>query len=292
MKKVGFVGLGTMGAHMARHILEAGYELYVFNRTAKRMKPLVEEGATPCASPAELGERCELAVVCVSDAPDVEAVVLGSSGIAQGMREPGIIVDCSTSSPALARRMAEDLKPRGLGILDAPVSGGPEGAKNATLSIMVGGDEAVMQRAMPVLQAMGKTITHIGPAGSGQMTKAINQILTAIHMEAAAEAIALAQKNGIDAEKVFQAVSSGAAQSWILKMRGPLMLREEFEPANFTLSLHAKDLRIAMDAMRGCGAKLDLAARVHDILQSLESQGYGNLDHSCTYLHVKKENAL
>ncbi len=292
MKLVGFVGLGTMGSYMARNILKAGFELHVFNRTLERMQPLIELGALPASSPAELGERCDMVVTCVSDAPDVEEVILGSRGIAVGMTVPGIIVDCTTSSPALAQRLAHDLGQRGIGVLDAPVSGGPEGAKNATLSIMVGGEESVVHHAMPVLRAMGKTITHIGPAGSGQLTKAINQIVTAVHMEVVAEGIALAKKSGIDAEKVLQAITGGAAQSWVMKMRGPLMLDEQFTPVNFALSLHAKDLRIAMDAARSCGAKLELASTVHDILQSLLSEGYGNIDHSAMYLHVKQKNGL
>lgn len=292
MKKIGFAGLGTMGMPMARNIKKNGFELFVFNRTVERMKSLIEEGATPCKTLAELGEHCELVVTCVSDAPDVERVILGPCGVAEGMAKSGIIVDCSTSSPALAQRLFRELGERNIGVLDAPVSGGPEGAKNATLSIMVGGEESVVNRAMPVLQAMGKTITHIGPAGAGQLTKAINQIVTAVHMEVVAESIALAKKSGIDAEKVLQAISSGAAQSWIMKMRGPLMLKEEFTPTHFALGLHAKDLRIATEAILTCGAKLDLAGQVNAILQSLNGRGFGNLDHSCMYLHAKERNGL
>lgn len=292
MKKIGFVGLGTMGTFMARNILRAGFELFVFNRTAARMKPLADEGAIPCQSPSEVGERCDLVVTCVSDAPDVEEVILGSQGIAQRMTSPGVIVDCTTSSPSLARRLAHQLSERGVGVLDAPVSGGLEGAQNATLSIMVGGEDAVVERAMPVLQAMGNTITHVGPAGSGQLTKAINQIVIAVHMAATAESIALAKKSGVDPGKVLQAISSGAAQSWIMKMRGPLMLKEEFTPPKFALELHAKDLRIAMEAIRECGAQLALAEPVNAILQSLNERGYGKLDHSSMYLHVKEKNHL
>lgn len=292
MKRIGFTGLGIMGTAMSRNVMKAGYELNVYNRTAERMKPLVDEGAKPCRTPAEVGKNSELVVVCVSDAPDVEAVVMGPDGVAQGMTAGGIIVDCSTSSPQLARNMAETLEQRGIGVLDAPVSGGPEGAKNATLAIMVGGDEETFNKALPVLEAMGKSIVLVGPAGAGQLTKAINQIIVATHLEAVAEGIALAKKSGIDAEKVFQAISGGAAASWVMKMRSPSMLEEKFTPPNFTLALHAKDLRLAIEAAKDCGAKLDVAERIHAILQSLVEKNCGSLDHSALYLYTKEMNNL
>ncbi|HPP00644.1 MAG: NAD(P)-dependent oxidoreductase [Candidatus Omnitrophica bacterium] len=292
MKRVGFVGIGTMGLHMSRNLMKAGYELSIFNRTAEKMQPLVEEGAMPCASPAEVGQQSELVFTCVSDVPDVEEVTLGERGVARGIAPGGIIVDCSTSSPALARRMAEELKPRGIGVLDAPVSGGPEGARTGELSIMVGGEEEVFLRAKPVLEAIGKTILLIGPPGSGQLTKAINQIVGALHLEAVAEGIVLAKKAGIDPEKVIQALGGGAAQSWLLKMRGPQMLRGDFTPARFALGLHAKDLRLAMEAARQYGAKLELAEKVNEIFQALDQEGLGALDHSIMYLHAKRLNQL
>lgn len=292
MKRVGFVGIGTMGLRMSRNLMKAGYDLAIYNRTAEKMQPLVEEGATPCATPAEVGEKSELVFTCVSDVPDVEEVTLGSQGVAKGIPSGGIIVDCSTSSPALARRMADELKPRGIGVLDAPVSGGPEGARTGDLSIMAGGEEEVFQRAKPVLEAVGKTIILIGPPGSGQLTKAINQIVGALHLEAVAEGIILAKKAGIDAEKVLQAVGGGAAQSWMMKMRGPQMLRDDFTPARFALGLHAKDMRLALEAARQYGAKLELAEQVNAIFQALDEEGLGNKDHSIMYLHAKRLNGL
>ncbi len=292
MKRIGFVGLGTMGAYMARNLMKAGFELYVYNRTAERLASIVQEGATACSSPAEVGEKSELVVICVSDAPDVRQIVMGEKGIESGMAPGDIIVDCSTSSAGLAREMYEFLKKNGIGILDAPVSGGPEGAKNGTLAIMVGGDEEIVERAMPVLQAMGKTITHVGPAGAGQITKAINQIICAITLEAVAEGIALAKKSGVDAEKVLHAISDGAAKSWILSMRGPLMLHEAFLPANFSLALQAKDIRLALEAAADRNTDLPLTKKIHEILQSLVEKGLGRLDHSCVYQHVKELNEL
>lgn len=292
MKRIGFAGLGTMGVYMAHNLMRAGFELAVYNRNPDRMGLLADEGATPCESPKELGSKCELAVVCVSDAPDVEEVIMGPNGISKGMKSPGIIVDCSTSSPKLAREMADKLRGEGIGILDAPVSGGPEGARHGTLAIMVGGEEDVYHRALPALEAMGKSITLVGPPGAGQLAKAVNQIIVAMNLEAVAEGIALAKKSGINPERVLKAISGGAAKSWILEMRGPLMLQEKFSPPNFALELHTKDLRLAMDAAADCGAKLDLAQRMHEIFQSLLKEGKGHLDHSGVYEHMKRENGL
>ncbi len=292
MKKIGFVGLGIMGQSMTRNLMKAGYELFVFNRTAARMESLASEGATPCASPAEVGENCDLVITCVSDTPDVEEVITGSKGIAQKMKPGGIIVDCSTSSPDLAKKLAVQLKEQGIGILDAPVSGGPEGAASGALSIMVGGEEDVFERAKPVLEAMGKTITLIGGPGAGQMTKVVNQVIIAISLEAVAEGIALAKKSGLDAEKVVTAVAGGAAASFMMDKRGPLILKEEFETPYFSLGLHAKDMRIAMEAIESCGADLTLAKPANEIYQSLVDEGHGNLDHSAVYLHSKKKNNL
>ena len=292
MKKIGFAGLGTMGVFMAHNLRRAGYELYVYNRNPDRMELLVDDGAIPCASPEELGRRAELVVVCVSDAPDVQEVIMGERGIAQGMRAPGIIVDCSTSSPRLAREMETALRQRGIGVLDAPVSGGPEGARHGTLAIMVGGEPDVFARARPVLEAMGKDVTLVGPAGAGQLTKAINQVLVAISLEAVSEGIALAKKYGLNPEKVLEAVSGGAARSWVLEMRGPLILQERFTPPNFTLALHAKDLRLALEAAEECRTHLELAEHVHRLFQELNDRGLGNLDHTAIYRHTKELNGL
>jgi 3-hydroxyisobutyrate dehydrogenase len=292
MKRIGFVGLGTMGHHMAMNILKAGYDLCVYNRTPEKAKALVEAGAAQYSTAREVGAKAELVVTCVSDAPDVEEVILGVEGVAKGMSSGGIIVDCSTSSPALAREMELELEEDGIGILDAPVSGGPEGAKQGTLAIMCGGREEVFRKAEPVLQSMGKSITHVGPAGAGQLTKAINQIIVAINMEAVAEGIVLARKSGIDPEKVLRAISGGAARSWILENRGPLMLREEFTPPRFALRLHAKDLHLALEAAHSAGANLDFAQHITQIVDTLLDLGHGDKDHSGIYLYSRKKNEV
>lgn len=292
MNRVGFVGLGTMGLPMAGNLIKKGFALSVYNRTAAKIKPLVDEGAAGCDSPASVGAQSEVVVTCVSDAPDVEEVIMGADGVASKMADGGLIIDCSTSSPELARSMHTQLKERGIGILDAPVSGGPEGARQGTLAIMVGGDDADFEKGLPVLQAMGKSVTHVGPAGSGQLTKAVNQIITALNLATVAEGVALARKSGIDPDKVLEAIMGGAAGSWILTNRGPLMTKEEFEPARFALNLHKKDLRIAMETAKSNNLNLPLAEKAHEMLKTLIDKGYGHLDHSAMYLYVKENNKL
>lgn len=291
MKRVGFVGIGIMGQHMSRNLMKAGFDVAIYNRTLSKCQPLADEGATVCGTPAEVGERSELVFTCVSDAPDVEEVILGSNGVAQKLTSGGVIVDCSTSSVELARKMHAQLKEKGVGILDAPVSGGPEGAKQGTLSIMVGGDEDVFQTALPALQAVGQTIIHIGPAGAGQITKAINQIVLAVNLMGIAEGIILAKKSGLDPNKVLEAVGGGAAGSWIMPRRGPLMINEDFIEPRFKLGHHAKDMRLACEAAQAVGAKLELAERLRDIMLPLaEENDHYNYDHSALYLHAKRNN--
>lgn len=290
-RRIGFVGMGIMGRYMAKNLLNARYQVFVYNRTPEKTKPLTDSGAVACATPEEVGERSQLAITCVSDAPDVEEVIMGPQGVAKGLGPTGIIVDCSTSSPELAKRMEEDLRTRGIGVLDAPVSGGPEGARLATLAIMVGGRRDVFERALPVLQTLGKSVTYVGPAGAGQLTKAVNQIIVACNLEAVAEGITLARKYGLDPLKVIEAISEGAARSWVLDMRSPKMLLEDFSPA-FALALHNKDLRLALEAAHSCGAKLDFAERIRELFQQAVDSGYGHLDNSGIFMHMKEKNEL
>lgn len=291
MKNIGFVGIGIMGVHMSRNLMKAGYNLFVYNRTASKCDPLVEEGATACATPAEVGAQSDLVFCCVSDAPDVWEVIMGDQGVSQTLKKGGIIVDCSTSSAKQAKDMHAKLKEKGIGILDAPVSGGPEGAKQGTLSIMIGGDEDVFAQAKPALDSVGKTITHVGPAGAGQITKAVNQIVLAINMMGISEGIILAKKAGLDPEKVLEAVGGGAAGSWIMPKRGPLMINEDFADPKFKLGHHAKDMRLATEAAEDFGAVLEFARRMRDIMIPLaDEDGNFNLDHSALYLHAKRNN--
>jgi 3-hydroxyisobutyrate dehydrogenase len=226
--RIGFIGLGTMGAPMARRLLEAGHEVTVHNRTREREAPLEALGARPAASPRECARDRELVITMVSDTPDVQAVVLGEGGAVEGMERGSVLVDMSTISPATTRLIAAALNDHGVAMLDAPVSGGSEGAEHGTLSIMVGGDASVLERVRSVLEVLGKTVTHVGPIGSGQVTKAVNQVIIAGTYAAIAEGLAVGLAAGIDIEAAHAAVSGGAAGSWGLTHRGPNMIHNHY----------------------------------------------------------------
>jgi 3-hydroxyisobutyrate dehydrogenase len=289
--KVAFIGMGTMGAAMAVNILKAGHALTVHNRTRQREEPVAAAGARRAASPMEAAEGVEIVITCVSDTPDVEAVVLGENGIIQSARAGAIVVDMSTISPSVTRRIAAALAKKGISMLDAPVSGGSEGAQKGTLSIMVGGEARDVQKAMPVLSAMGKNITHVGPTGAGQMTKAINQVIAAGVYLAVAEGITLGLKAGLDMDKVVQALSGGASGSWVLNHRSGNMIRNEY-PLGFRVRLHRKDVAIVMEAARELGVFLPTTALVEQIETGLISQGYGDEDLSAVARMIRKNSGL
>ncbi|MCX7853985.1 MAG: NAD(P)-dependent oxidoreductase [Caldilineales bacterium] len=272
---VGFIGLGIMGRGMAANILRAGFPLTVWNRTAAKMEPLVAAGAQAATSPADLAARSDIIVVCVSDTPDVEAVILGPNGVITGARPGSLVVDCSTISPDATRRLAQALAERGVGMLDAPVSGGSEGAAKGTLSIMVGGKEADFQRALPVLQAMGKQITHVGDHGAGQTVKLMNQILVVGHALAMSEAFLFGQAHGVDLEKALTALTAGAAGSWMLSHRGPQILRRDWRPG-FTIDLQQKDLRLVLAAADAAGVPVPATALIFQLYRTLQVQGLGS----------------
>ena len=275
--KIAFIGMGTMGVGMALNILKAGYSLTVHNRTREREAPVVEQGAGSAASPMEAAADADLIITCVSDTPDVEAVILGEKGVIHGARPEAIVVDMSTISPAVTRTIADTLSRKKIHMLDAPVSGGSEGAQKGTLAIMVGGDEAVFQRALPVLETMGKTITLLGPIGAGQVTKAINQTIIAATYLGVAEGMALGMKAGLDAKQVAKAISGGAAGSWVLDNRAANMVDNTY-PLGFRVRLHHKDLKIALEAARDLGVALPATALVEQIETGLIGRGYGDED--------------
>jgi len=289
--KVGFIGMGTMGAAMARNLLKAGHEVTVHNRTREREEPVVTAGARRAGSPKEAAGDAEIVITCVSDTPDVEAVVLGENGIIQGARAGALVVDMSTISPSVTRRIGAELAKKGIRFLDAPVSGGSEGAQKATLTIMVGGDAADVAKAMPVLSAMGKSITHVGPTGAGQFTKAINQVIIAGVYLAVAEGMALGLKAGLDMEKVVQALAGGAAGSWVLNFRSANMIKNEY-PLGFRVRLHRKDVAIATEAARELGVFLPSTALVEQIENGLISQGYGDEDVSAIARLIRRHSGL
>ena len=288
--KVAFIGMGTMGGPMALNILKSGHEVIVHNRTREREEPVVEAGARRAASPSMASEDAEIIIICVSDTPDVEEIILGDNGVIHGAKQGAIVIDMSTISPTATRRMAETLSNKGIKMLDAPVSGGSEGAQNGTLSIMVGGDTADLEKAEPILQAMGK-ITHIGAVGAGQMTKAINQIVVAGTYWSVAEGIALGLKAGLDMEKVVQAVGGGAAGSWAMNNRSENMIKNNY-PLGFKVKLHRKDLNIALNVARELGVTLPVSAYVEQVETGLISRGHSNEDISVIARAVRETSGI
>ncbi len=273
--RVGFVGLGIMGAPMANNILSAGFPLTVWNRTPARAEPLAAAGAKVAASPAEVAAASDVTVSCVTDSPDVEAIALGPGGIGEGAKAGTIYIDCSTIAPEVARRVAAVLGEKGVAMLDAPVSGGDVGAKAGTLAIMVGGEADAFARALPVLQAMGKTIVHVGPAGAGQVVKLCNQVAGALNLLAMSEAISLARRSGVSPEKMLEVVSAGAAGSWMLSNLAPRAVRGDFAPG-FMVRLQQKDLRLVLEQAQATNAVLPGTALVTQLFRTLEAHGRGD----------------
>jgi len=273
-ESIGFIGLGIMGGGMAANLLKAGFNLTVWNRTPGRITALAQAGAGVGDSPADVAAGSDIIITCVSDTPDVEAVILGPRGVIERARPGSLVIDCSTISPAATREIAARLREKGVHMLDAPVSGGSEGAAKGTLSIMLGGEADQVDRAMPVLQAMGKTITHVGTHGAGQMAKLVNQILVVVTMQGVAEALLFAQAGGLDLEKTLAAVGGGAAGSWMLNNRGPQVIRRDWRPG-FTVDLQQKDLRLVLEAADAMGIPLPSTALVFQFYRALQQQGLG-----------------
>ncbi len=274
-EKLGFIGLGIMGMGMARNLLKAGFDVRVWNRTAAKMDALAAEGAQTAASPADLAAQCDVIFICVSDTPDVEAVVLGENGVIHGAKAGSLVVDHSTISPIVTRDIAAKLNAIGVQMLDAPISGGSEGAANGTLSIMIGGDAVQVARAMPYLQAMGKTITHVGGQGDGQMVKLVNQVLVVGNALAMSEALVFAQAGGLDLEKTFSAVANGAAGSWMFSNRAPQILNRDWRPG-FTIDLQQKDLRLVKEAADDLAVPIFATNIVFDMYRTLQKAGLGS----------------
>lgn len=274
MERIGFIGLGMMGRGMAGNLLRAGYPLTVWNRSPEKMNALVERGAYPGDSPAAVAARSDLILICVSDTPDVEAVILGPGGVLEGVRAGSLVIDHSTISPAATKAVAARLAEAGVGMLDAPISGGPEGAEQGTLSIMVGGDEAHFRRALPALQVMGRNITHLGGVGAGQTAKLVNQIIVVVTMLGVAEGLLFAQAGGLDLHKTIEAIAGGAAGSWMLSKRGVQAIVRDWRPG-FTIDLQQKDLRLALEAADQWGAPLLATGTVFQLYRTLQAQGLG-----------------
>jgi len=277
--RLGYIGLGNMGKAMARNLLRAGFELTVHNRSRPPVEELAAEGARLAESPAEVARASDVVCTNLPDTPDVERVVLGERGIVDGGRPGLIVVDHSTIRPEAARRLADRLADRGLTFLDAPVSGGDVGAREATLTIMVGGEAEALDRVRPALAAMGKTITHVGGSGAGQVAKACNQIMVAAQMVAMGELLLLAQRCGVDPRRVIEAIRGGAAQCWTLDVKPPRLFRGERGPG-FKAHLMHKDLAIVLDTARAYGVPLVSASLHAQLYASMLELGMRDLDNS------------
>ncbi len=274
---IGFIGPGIMGRPMALNLMKGGHKLWVYARRPEATRELVAAGATACATPAEVAQHTDVIFTIVSDTPDVESVIFGENGVAHQMRKGSVVVDMSTISPTATKVFAERLAKQGADMLDAPVSGGEAGAISGTLSIMVGGKQSVFERVKPLFELMGKNIVHVGDNGSGQVAKACNQIVVAVTIEAVAEALTFARKNGTDAAKVREALMGGFAGSKVMEVHGKRMLDNEFKPG-FKVGLHQKDMRIVMETAHQLGLALPAAALVTQHLNALMGSGDTNLD--------------
>jgi 3-hydroxyisobutyrate dehydrogenase len=280
-----------MGSAMAANLLRAGFPVTVWNRTAGRAAALLAAGASEAGWPRDVAATSDVVVLCVSDTPDVEAVLFGPGGVAEGTHEGMLVIDCSTIDPAATRRFATRLVEHGVAMVDAPVSGGSEGAQKGTLSIMVGGDADDFQRARPILEAMGRSITHMGPTGSGQATKAVNQVILCGTYLGVAEGLVLAMKSGLDVDKVVEALSGGAAQSWVLQNRSSRMIANDY-PLGFKIALHLKDVMIAMGMANETGSALPVTALTSQIENGLVAQGHGDDDISAVTRAIRAWSGL
>ena len=273
-ERVGFIGLGIMGQGMVSNLLQAGFDVRVWNRTAARMEPLVQKGARAAVSPADLAGQCDIVITCVSDTPDVQEVIQGNNGVLEQLKPGSLVIETSTISPQVGKDLGDRIEASGSFMLDAPISGGSEGAAKGTLSIMVGGDAGQVERAMPYFKAMGKTITHVGPRGAGYAVKLVNQILVVVTMLGVGEALLFAEASGVDLERTLAAVTGGAAGSWMLSNRGPQVVDRDWRPG-FTIDLQQKDLRLVLEAADQVGVPLLGTSTVYQLYRTLQDRGLG-----------------
>lgn len=285
-EKIGFIGLGIMGRPMAKNLLKAGHELVLYTRTKEKAENLAGEGATVADSPKEVAESADVVITMLPDSPDVEAVVAGKDGVLEGIKEGALIIDMSTISPVVARDLAGKAREGGASMLDAPVSGGDVGAKDGTLSIMVGGRKEDFERARPLFEVMGKTFTHVGETGAGQVVKACNQIVVGLTIEAVSEALVLGSKAGVEPSKILDVLSGGLAGNKVMEVKRDKFLNRSFDPG-FRVELHHKDLGIALAAGREYGVALPVTAIVDQMLEALKAKGRGDRDHSAILTFIE-----
>jgi 2-hydroxy-3-oxopropionate reductase len=276
---VAFIGLGIMGQPMAGHLLRAGYPLTVFNRTAQKAEPLRERGARVGSSVADAARQAEVVITMLPDTPDVVAVMDGPEGVIASAKRGAVLLDMSSISPVATKQLAQRAVERGLGYVDAPVSGGQKGAQEATLSIMVGGSDQHVAKVRPILEAVGKTIVHLGPVGNGQVAKACNQIVVGVTIQALAEAFVLARKAGLDPAALARVLGGGLARCGVLETRGPKILANDYAPG-FRIRLHHKDLTVALETAAAYGVPIVATAIVREQMRALIASGQGDLDHT------------
>jgi 2-hydroxy-3-oxopropionate reductase len=281
-KTIGFIGLGIMGKPMARNLMKAGYPLVVYNRTASKADELVAAGAQQVGSPREVAQGAEVIITMVADSPEVEQIILGPQGVLESVKAGSVVIDMSSISPVVTKKIAAELARKGAAMLDAPVSGGEIGAVQGTLSIMVGGDEAVFEGVRPILEKMGKSVVRVGEIGAGGFTKLSNQIIVAAALQAIAEGMVLAQKAGVDIQRVYEAIKGGMAGGRTLDMKIPLLAQHKFEPG-FKMDLHIKDLKNALLAGKSLGVPLPATGLIHELFTACSAQGKGQKDHSVIY---------
>ena len=284
--RVGFVGLGVMGGPMARNLLAAGHDVVAFSRTRASVDDIAADGATAAGSAREVAGQAGVVILMLPDSPQVREILDGDDGLLAGAREGTLVIDMSTISPVVTREIAAECAERGIGWVDAPVSGGDVGAREATLSIMAGGSDEDFARAKPLFEALGKTIVHVGPVGSGQVVKACNQVVVALTIEAVSEALVLGSKAGVDPATIIEVLSGGLAANKVMEVRGRNFLEHEFTPG-FRIDLHHKDLGIALQTAREYGVALPNTAAVDQMLQALRSNGRGDRDHSALLTHIE-----
>ncbi len=287
--RIGWIGTGVMGASMCGHLLDAGYEVAVFNRTMARAKPLIEKGAKAASSPKEAAAGSDAVFLIVGYPKDVEEVVFGHEGVLNGLKNGSVIVDMTTSSPALARKIYDTANKMGIGSLDAPVSGGDIGAREGTLSIMAGGEREVFDRVKPLLEILGSNVRYMGPAGSGQHTKMANQILIASTMVGAVEALLYAKQSGLDPSEVIEAIGKGAAGSWTINNLGPRIIKRDFDPG-FYIEHFIKDLGIALEEAKGMNISLPGLHMARQFYLSTQDLGYEKLGTQALALLYEKIN--
>ncbi len=287
MAKLGFIGLGIMGKPMAGHLLAASHIVHAYDVNPKPVEELTSKGVVACNSSKEVAQESDIIFIMVPDTPDVEAVLFGKDGVAEGIRSGSIVVDMSSISPIATKEFAQKLDALGVKMLDAPVSGGQVGAENATLSIMVGGKPDSFEQIKPYFELMGKNIVHVGDNGDGQTCKVANQIVVALTIEAISEALLFASKAGADPRKVREALLGGFAQSRILDLHGERMIERNFAPG-FRIRLHQKDLNLALQGARSLGLSLPCTSIAQELFNAVAAQGGSDLDHSAMVLALEK----